>query len=71
MAIDPSKMFAAATRADVAQVALSASSAILNIKWALAALSRGEAVDEYLKQIEADSKKLGEAFDELTGWTEE
>lgn len=71
MPVNPAIMRQPVTKTDVAIVALSASSAVHNIRWALRALSKGENIDEYLKQIEEDAKKLGEMFDELTGWTAE
>lgn len=70
MPVDNDMMFAPATRADVAKVALAASSAILHVKMALKALASGKGGDAEISKLSEDVEALGHAFDELTGWTD-
>jgi hypothetical protein len=70
MPMDSKKYWAAATRGEVAGVALRASSGLMNMKWALEKLAKGEIdITNELEQIDRNVRDLDVMFDELTGYT--
>lgn len=71
MPIDDQKFASAATRGDIAGVALQASIALGSIKGALERLKAGGDIEDQLRTIDASIEGLDASFSELTGFTPE